>query len=106
MPSGGARLRRARKRAGECGANDVGASASGHDFLTGRQKSRAHGGCFLTATATAIALLEVLHEGFVFGGIGQHGGERKRAGRVENAWDGLPPHPTPLPQWGRGRKCV
>src|SRR4029077_470743 len=59
----------------ECGANDVGAPAGGHDFVTCGDESRAHDRCVLAATAATVALFEIADEGAIL--------ERKRQARRE-----------------------
>src|SRR5262249_24894037 len=61
----------------ERGANGVGASASGHDFLAGRNEGWTHRGGFFAAAPATGALLEVAGKGTVLGGKGQHRCERK-----------------------------
>src|SRR5262249_39293336 len=64
----GAAKRVAVKALLERGADDIGAPASGHDFLTGGDESGAHRRRLFAAPATAIALFEVSYERFIFGG--------------------------------------
>src|SRR5712692_10177883 len=59
----------------ERGANDVGASARGHNFVTGGDKRRAHDRRVFAAAGAAVALLEIADEGTVF--------EGKRESRLE-----------------------
>src|SRR5438132_1646992 len=57
------------------GANDVGASARGHNFFARGDKRRAHDRRVFAATGSPVALLEIADEGTVF--------EGKRESRLE-----------------------
>ena len=68
------------------GANGVGASPGGHDFLAGGDEGGAHGRGVFAATAAAVALFQVADEGAVLGRESQDGRERelqRRAGQAE-----------------------
>ena len=64
------------------GANDIRPPARGHDFLAGRNVSRAHRRRLFQAHAAAVALLEVPQKRFVPGAERQHRLKRQRRFRA------------------------
>ncbi len=55
------------------GADRIRATARGHVFLAGGEKSRAHRGRIFAAAAAAVALLEIADKRFVLEGEGEFG---------------------------------